>query len=285
MTETSTVAGALEKRDDGPGAMIDKYRTDFATVLPTHIKPETWVRLAQGVLRRDKNLARVAQQDPGSLLVALLECARLGHEPGTEAFYLVPIGNAIEGWEGYRGVLERMFRAGGVSSVVAEVVRAGDLFVWKPGEVDRPRHEADWFRDRGEIIGAYSYAVMKDGATSKVVVLNKPYLDKVRKESRGSNSATSPWNKWEEAMVLKTAVHRLEPFVPTSSEYRAEVQRAAAQAESVTEQHPELPDPAPHVTDDDVVDAEVIDECRVCGGIGDDHNTDEHDRQNVPVPV
>lgn len=284
--ETTTVSSAVEKRDNGPGAMIEGYRKDFAMVLPSHVKPETWVRLAQGVLRRDRNLARIAQQNPGSLLVSLLECARLGHEPGTEAFYLVPIGGEIEGWEGYRGVIERMFRAGGVASVVAEVVRAGDLFVWKPGEMDRPRHEADWFRDRGEIVGAYSYAVMKDGATSKVVVLNRPYLDKVRKESKGSSSATSPWNKWEEAMVLKTAVHRLEPFVPTSSEYRAEIQRAAAEAVTVGEQHPEIPEPiAGHVTDDEVVDAEIIDgPCDVCGGAG-DHDLTLHAEKNEPVPA
>lgn len=223
---TETVSNAVAKRDTGPGAMIKQYSSDFTTVLPSHMNGQTWIRLAQGVLRRDKNLARIAGTNPGSLMQALLECARLGHEPGTESFYLVPMGNEIEGWEGYRGVIERMYRAGAVTSVKAEIVRQNDRFHYQPS-MDRPEHEIDWFGDRGPILGAYSYAEMRDGSTSKVVVINQDYINKVRAMSRGSDKPSSPWQKWEEAMVLKTVIHRLEPFVPTSSEYLREQMRAA----------------------------------------------------------
>ena len=39
-----------------------------------------------------------------------------------------------------------------------------------------------------------------------------------------------PWVTNERAMWLKTAAHRLEPWVPTSAEYRREVARATAAA-------------------------------------------------------
>lgn len=213
------IGNAIEKRDTSPGGLVAQYRQDFTTVLPSHIKGDTWVRLAQGALRRDKNLAQVATRNPASLMAALLDCARLGHEPGTEAYYLVPFGNEIQGIEGYRGVVERMYRAGHVASVKAEVVRQNDEFTYQP-LMDKPHHIVDWFGDRGPIIGAYAYAVFKDGTTSKVVVINRAYLDKVRKESRGSDRASSPWVKWEEQMVLKTVAKRLEPWVPTSNEIR-----------------------------------------------------------------
>jgi len=258
---TDTIQNAIAKRETGPGAMIKQYSSDFTTVLPSHINGATWIRLAQGVLRRDKQLAQIAQRNPGSLMQALLECARLGHEPGSSSFYLVPMGNEIEGWEGYRGVVERMYRAGAVTSVKAEIVRANDRFNYQPG-MDRPQHEVDWFGDRGDILGAYAYAELRDGQTSKVVVVDQAYLTKVRAMSKGSDKPSSPWQKWPESMVLKTVIHRLEPFVPTSAEYLREQLRAAR---DVATEHPqnaargvvdvnhwqEVPEP--------VVDAELVD--------------------------
>lgn len=265
---TETVTGAIAKRDNGPGAMIKQYSSDFTTVLPSHINGATWVRLAQGVLRRDKQLAQIAQRNPGSLMQALLECARLGHEPGSESFYLVPMGGEIEGWEGYRGVVERMYRAGAVVAVKAEIVKANDRFHYQP-HMDRPEHEVDWFGDRGEIRGAYAYAELRDGATSKVVIIGQDYITKVRAMSKGSDKPSSPWVKWPESMVLKTVIHRLEPFVPTSAEYIREQLRAVR---DVASEDPRTPMPAPRLPDDpaddvvdvshlpvaDVLDAEIV---------------------------
>lgn len=228
MTE-NTVSAAVAVRDNGPEAIVRQHREDLTLVLPTHVKGETWMRLATGALRRDANLRQVATRNPGSLMNALLECARLGHEPGTEAFYLVPFGNEVQGIEGYRGIVERIYRAGSVKAVKAEVVYENDHFKYHPG-MDRPEHEPEYFSDRGRIVGAYAYGVFQDGSTSKVVVINRAYIDKVKKESKGSDRASSPWVKWEEGMVLKTVARRLEPWVPTAVEWRNEQTQAPAEA-------------------------------------------------------
>jgi recombination protein RecT len=228
MTE-NTISNAIATRDNGPEAIVRQHRDDLTLVLPTHHKGETWMRLATGALRRDANLRQVASRNPGSLMNALLECARLGHEPGTEAFYLVPFGNEVQGIEGYRGIVERIYRAGIVKAVKAEVVYENDHFKYHPG-MDRPEHEPDYFGDRGAIVGAYAYGVFQDGSTSRVVVINRSYIDKVKKESRGSDRGSSPWVKWPEQMVLKTVARRLEPWVPTAVEWRAEP--SAAQPET-----------------------------------------------------
>ncbi|GHJ21677.1 recombinase RecT [Streptomyces albus] len=259
---SSQISNAIAKRDNSPGAMVQQYRQDFSTVLPSHVKPDTWVRLAQGVLRRDKNLATTAERNPASLMAALLECARLGHEPGTDSFYLVPFGSEVQGIEGYRGVVERMYRAGAVASVKAEVVCKGDDFDYQP-DMEKPRHRVDWFGDRGPIVGAYAYAVFKDGSTSRVAVINRAYIDKVKKESRGSDKASSPWVKWEEQMVLKTVAKRLEPWVPTSTEWRREQFRAARDvaAEPGTTTSPEAPATEQATPDTgEVVDGELVDD-------------------------
>lgn len=265
-----TVTGAVATRDNGPGALIARYQQDFAAVLPTHIKPETFVRLAQGVLRRNAKVAKVAKANPGSFLAALLDCARLGHEPDTPAYYLVPFGSEIQGIEGYQGEIERMFRAGAVASVKAEVVKAGDLardeqgrprFEWIPSEMDRPHHKPDLFADRGELIGTYAYAEMVDGSTSRVVFMNKAEVMKHKAMSKSANSPDSPWQRWEDGMWLKTGVHELEKWVPTSSEYRREQLRAAAEASvaAAASAAPITP-AAPAESPADILDAEVVTE-------------------------
>ncbi|GAA2037497.1 hypothetical protein GCM10009740_31650 [Terrabacter terrae] len=224
-----------------PAGLVQQYQGDFAVVLPSHIKPETWCRVAIGALRRDRNLEAAARANPASFLGALLDAARRGLEPGTEQYYLVPQKvkgqMQVRGNIGYQGVVELIYRAGAVSSVIVEVVRERDKFSYVPGRDDRPVHEIDWFGKggRGDLIGAYAYAVMKDGATSKVVILNRDDVERAKASSQGANSAYSPWKNHEEAMWLKTAAHRLAKWVPTSAEYMREQLRAvkAVEAEQV----------------------------------------------------
>lgn len=232
----STVA----TRPSTPADLVQRYQGDFAVVLPSHIKPETWCRVAIGALRRDPNLQRAARNNPASFLGALLDAARRGLEPGTEQYYLVPQkvkGQLqVRGNVGYQGVVELIYRAGAVSSVIVECVRANDGFSYRPGRDDRPIHDIDWDSDdRGELRLVYAYAVMKDGATSKVVVLNKGDIARAKSSSQGADSAYSPWKNHEEAMWLKTAAHRLAKWVPTSAEYIREQLRAvkAVEAEGV----------------------------------------------------
>ncbi len=120
------------------------------------------------------------------------------------------------------------------------MVRQADTFRYSPGRDERPEHDIDWdSEDRGALRLVYAYAVMKDGATSKVVVLNRAQVMKAKAMSQGSDSAYSPWQKHEEAMWMKTAAHRLTKWVPTSAEYMREQLRA--QAEVAAEQRPAVP--------------------------------------------
>ena len=269
MTATTTTA-AVATRDNSPAALVEEYRDDFAQVLPSHIKTATWVRVAQGVLRRDDKLAAAAMNDKGALLAALLDAARKGLEPGTEQYYLtvrkekgVP---KVKGIEGYQGIIERIYRAGAAQSVIVEVVRKNDTFRYVPGRDERPVHEIDWFgQDRGELVGVYAYAVMLGGATSKVVVLNKAKVMEAKAKSDSKTSEYSPWNQGDgEPMWLKTAARRLEKWVPTSSEYMKERLRVASevQAEGGHRPLPTTPIPQPNVDSDtgEIVDAELLPE-------------------------
>jgi hypothetical protein len=103
---------------------------------------------------------------------------------------------------------------------------------------------------------------MKDGATSKVVIYSRAEIDEVRAASKGANRSDSPWNNWYDRMALKTVIHRLEHFVPTSAEYRREQLRAAAEvSQQVNLSAPPRTEatPAPAASEQ-VVDAEIVEE-------------------------
>lgn len=251
---------ALAQQTTGPGALVEKYRDDFATVLATHINPDQWIRLVTGYLRRNPAVAKVAVANPGSFMSAVLDCASKGLVIG-DTYHLVVFGSEIQGIADYTGLIEMMYRAGAVASVKAELVYAGDTFRYDPGSMERPEHQAEWFGERGEIIGGYGYAVMANGATSRVVLMGKADFEKHRAVGRGSTNSNSPWVKWYGAMCLKTLVRELNKWVPTSAEYRDEVTRATIAAETVRTEH-QLPAPFldPTDADDEFTDAELVDD-------------------------
>lgn len=275
---TETVTTAVAKRETGPSAMVAQYSGDFGAVLPSHIKPEQWVRLAQGALKKGRKqggrfeLEIAAANNPGVFLSSLLDAARLGLEPGTEQYYLTPrkVKGQLEilGIVGYQGLIELMYRAGAISSVVAECVYEHDRFAFRPGQDEIPIHEIDWdAEDRGKLRLVYAFARMKDGATSKVVVMNRAAIARVKASSQGADSQYSPWTTNEPAMWLKSAVRQLAKWVPTSAEYMREQLRAVRDVAAET---PGQPMPVPripegpvmdvsHLPVDEVLDGELVD--------------------------
>lgn len=313
---TETVGKALEQNAPSAGGLVRSYSDFLTPVLPSHVKPEMWLRLAQSALRKGKKsmamiggtkvvgteLELAALSNPASLGAALTEAARLGLEPGTEQYYLTPRkvkGNLeILGIVGYQGHIELMYRAGAVASVVVECVYTKDVFVWRPGALDgnipprwegpqkRPFHDIDWDSDnRGELRLVYAYAEMASGATSKVVVLNRAAIERIKKSSQGADSNYSPWKQHEDAMWMKSAARQLAKWVPTSAEYIREQLRA--QAVVAEEQRPDVPAAPEQVKNlgsawveadgdpeqfehDDVIDGEVVEDGEANGYRADD---------------
>lgn len=280
-TVQEAASNQVARRDDSPAALIKQYSSDFTTVLPSHVKPDTWVRLAQGALKKGKrqqdgrtDLEVAAANNPGVFLAAVMDAARLGLEPGTEQFYLTPrkVKGRLEvlGIVGYQGHIELMYRAGAVASVVAECVYEHDEFDYQPGRDTVPHHRIDWDRDdRGKLRLVYAYAPMTNGATSKVVVLNRAAINKIKSSSQGSDSDYSPWKTNEAAMWLKSAVRQLQKWVPTSAEYRSESRAdsaavARAHAEGSRHQPATSERPWDGVNVDtetgEILDAELVDE-------------------------
>ena len=291
-----TISQAVEKRDSGPVAIMWQRKRHFDAVLPASVDVEAFLGTAAGALYasdvpgKSLTLMKCALANPDSLIIALMECAALGHMPGTDEYYLTPRMDhgrpKILGIEGYRGVIERMYRSGAVSRVIVREVCAEDPFGYVEGRDRVPVHEiggrgetgAAFFgehgsRSRGEMVGVYAYAELLTGAISRVVLLGRDDVFAAR-DSGGykPDDQYSPWNRLDagpnhpevtgRSMWWKTGAKRLEPWVPTSREYRREMLRASAAAAEQARPRVELSGAAPagplpngHT---DIVDAELV---------------------------
>ncbi|MEV7264671.1 recombinase RecT [Micromonospora aurantiaca] len=231
---------AVRREDmDNLGKMVAQYRGTFARLLPAHLDAETFVGIAAGALWKNPKTAEAAIKNPDSLIIALRDCARLGHEPGTDQYALTVRQGRIMGIEQYQGVIERMYRAGAVVAVHAEVVAPGERLQRR--DPLPPLHHVpgdDWLnRDTSAVelnereepvprlLGAYAYAILEGGACSRVVVMGRAEMMK----HRAVAATTAIWDgPFGSSMWLKTVCHELEKWVPTSAEYRREQARAAA---------------------------------------------------------
>jgi recombination protein RecT len=251
-----------------PTELVLRYEADYAKVLPAKFRAETFARLAQGVLRKDGALYRAAELNPRSLLVGMLDCARLGHEPGTDDYYLTPRGvrwngrewvpkpnttPEVVGIEGYKGIIKRILNHPLVRTVIAEVVYAEDYFEfvvgddpwprWRPPNTGDSGRAADsgWFRrDRGEMLGAFAYATLSRGGASRVAVIGPKQLDEARRRAAKESFL---WKDHPETAARKTAIRRANPYLPKLAELQyQQAERDVAAAEIAEERGlPELP--------------------------------------------
>lgn len=95
-----------------------------------------------------------------------------------------------------------------IRQILSGVVKENDKQLW--GDNGFFRHEYSPFateKERGAIIGAYCSIFYKDG-TREDTFVNKEEIDKVKAVSPSAKSTYSPWQKWEESMVEKTAIKK-----------------------------------------------------------------------------
>jgi recombination protein RecT len=218
---SETVGQAVE-RVERVSDMLTAQAGEFAKVLPAHIGPDRFTRWALTVLRKPE-LAAVMQTSQGQLSVmsALMDCASLGLEPGRTYHMLVfggtekdgtPKPKTVTGTTDYKGEIQLITNACPDASVIAMLVRKEDDFHLTGANVP-PHHEADWFGDRGPIVGGYAYV---DYGTRCSLVVRMSEADFLH--HRAKSRKLDIWDEWPEPMRVKTLVHQLRKTEPWSAE-------------------------------------------------------------------
>ncbi|WP_109523733.1 MULTISPECIES: recombinase RecT [Nocardia] len=214
---SESISAAADAQKVTPRIVLDRHRDAFAQVLPPTINLDRWLRLAESAINASAGLLDIFRRDRGaSALKALMKCAQLGHEPGSGLFHLVPKGQAIEGWEDYKGILQRILRSALYAKVVVAPVYANDEYAFDVNVDERPRHKQA-AGDRGEPVRAYAYAVHRDGSTSTIAEATPAMIAGAKAKGHKTDASTSPWQNPRAPMHQKVAVRELERFVSTSA--------------------------------------------------------------------
>jgi phage RecT family recombinase len=163
----------------------------------------------------------------------MLTCAQLGLEPNTPTgqAYLIPRWNSkLRSMEcqfqlGYRGVLELLYRSGAIASFNADVVYAGEikagLFRYTSGIHPNIEHTIDLLDNSArtgnpaDIVAAYAAVTLKSGEPVMRLVTRRE-IDAAMAVSGGKSGPSAVWKTHYPAMAIKTAIHRLSKWLPSS---------------------------------------------------------------------
>jgi recombination protein RecT len=191
---------------------IEKMAPQFKAALPAHVPVERFVRTTLTAVQTNP---RLLEADRRTLFAAATRAAQMGLLPDGREGAIVDFKGQCQFMPMLGGVLKLVRNSGELASIDAQIVYRGDKFTYRPGIDLVPAHEPDWFGDRGEIVGVYAVAKMKDGA-AYVEILNRQQVEKVRSVSRAKDSG--PWVSWWDEMARKTAIRRLAKRLPLSTD-------------------------------------------------------------------
>jgi recombination protein RecT len=206
------------------------------SVVASNLTPEKMCRIAMNELRCNDYLAKLAIQNPASLVNAIVQASHLGLEIGgvLGQAYLVPYKSEIKMIPGYRGLISLARRSGEISSINAEIVYENDEFDLNLGIKTEVTHKPKLNGDRGEPLIVYMVAHFKDGG-SHFEWMTIDEVMKIKKRSPSANSGRSPWDTDTAEMIKKTVIRRGWKYLPMSIEMQKAsiVEEATEQGKSV----------------------------------------------------
>lgn len=214
-------------------SLIQKSSEELGKALPSHMNPERLVRIALTTLRLNPELYKCT---PESFLGALFQSAQLGLEPNIEGqAYILPFNNRRKqgnDWTmvkeaqfqiGYRGYVELFFRHQSSLSLDMQEVREKDRFEYMLGTNSYLNHTPA-MKDRGEVIGYYAVAKLKEGASVFKFMSKDECMEHGKKFSKCYDKKENkfyeytPWSTNPDAMCKKTVLMQLMKLLPKSIE-------------------------------------------------------------------
>ena len=163
--------------------------------------------------------------DPNSVKDSVVNVALTGItlNPALKFAYLVP--RKVKGDLkcildiSYMGMIKILTDAGAVKNVDAGVIYSNDKYDFRRGSDPYFKHQPA-LSNRGEKIGAYAIAFLRDGGF-QFEILGRDEIEKVRATSESYKNEEgrkfSPWETWEDEMWKKTVLKRLFKLLPKTN--------------------------------------------------------------------
>ncbi len=164
---------------------------------------------------------KCAQNDREAVKFAVMNVAAIGLtlNPAQAMAYLVPRGGKICLDISYRGLVKLATDTGSIKAVNAQLVYKNDSFEYL-GPFEAPKHSANYFGDRGELVGVYVVAKLGDGTTIADTPMSIDEVYRIRDRTEAWKAFTSgrskscPWSTDEGEMIKKTAIKRASKMWP-----------------------------------------------------------------------
>lgn len=208
---------------------LQKMEPEYRAVLPDHITPQEFTRIAQTAIQVNEELQECSQR---SLIASCTRLAEMGLVPDGKQAALVAFnvkvkrknpetGYLVETWEKravampmVEGLRDLVRRSGQVKNWKARVVRRGDFFEHIDGDeeslVHKPQHDID-----EPITHVYSIAYLENGELARHV-MPIAAVEKIRKRSK--NADKGPWVNDYPEMVIKTCMKQQSKYLPKSKD-------------------------------------------------------------------
>jgi len=193
------------------------------SVIANKLTPEKMARIALNELRNNDFLAKIAIQNPGSFVNAVVQASHLGLEIGGALgqAYLVPFKGEIKMMPGYRGLISLARRSGEISSINAQVVYENDVFDLELGLDTKVKHKPNLNGERGEPKLAYMVAHFKDGGSHFEWMTVAEVMKIKARSSAVKAGGTTPWDTDRDEMIKKTIIRRGWKYLPMSIEMQS----------------------------------------------------------------
>lgn len=217
------------KPKDQIAYLLKSRQAEIQKMLPKHLNAERLLKVAQIAATTTPALAKC---DVPSLIGAIGQCAQMGLEPNTVLghAYLVPFNtkrkdaNGNERWVnsvqviiGYKGLIDLARRSGQIVSIAAHEVCVADHFNMVYGLDEKLEHKPA-LGERGDIIGFYAVAKLKDGGHCfEFMSLHQVREIMAATQSKGKYG---PWKDHFTEMGRKTVIRRLAKYLPLSIEFQ-----------------------------------------------------------------
>jgi len=254
------------KPKDQIAHLLKSKQAEISKMLPKHLNAERLLKVAQIAATTTPALAKC---DVPSLIGAIGQCAQMGLEPNTVLghAYLLPFNtkrkdaNGNEKWVnsvqviiGYKGLIDLARRSGQIISIAAHEVCQNDKFELVYG-LDEKLNHTPAMGDRGEVIGFYAIAKLKDGGHA-FEFMSRLQVEEIKASGERKNKReSSVWKDHFVEMGRKTVIRRLAKYLPLSVEF----QTAAAidgMAEAGKDQHLDAIDGDFSIVPDDAPESE-----------------------------
>ena len=210
---------------------LEAMGSQFQAALPAHIPLERFQRVVMTAAQNNDFLLRC---DRKSLWSACIKAAQDGLLPDGREGAMVPrkawklskrLGRDVYEvvWQPMiAGIRKKVRNSGEISVWDCHCVYSGDTFELQFGDEPSIKHTYDMSRPRGELIGVYSVAKMKDGSKS-YEAMSVPEIIEIRDQTDGWRAWTerkvpTPWHTHFAEMARKTVARRHSKMLPMSSD-------------------------------------------------------------------